>query len=557
MMLALLIESAARSLVLGAAVCFGLKMFRVKSAQAQRVAWTVVLVAALSMPLLMQWNTVTLPEPSVVPVWVTGAAFPVRGISAAVRQAAERPVPRDWNATFFRIYVAVACVLFLRLLLGLLLTFRLVRRAERAADVDDLHVRVSSSVRTPVTFGRIIVVPSEWPSWDEITRRAVLSHERSHIERGDFFVQLVVALHHAIFWFSPLAWWLKVRLAELAELESDDAAITEISDRTRYAEILVDLANRQVRPTLISVAMARPATVSRRVERILAETFVRAGLGRARRAVLVAGIVPLIGLAAGACMRTHAQAQQPSAVSNGTPAAQAPVAPSPDSPPLRPGEQRRAFVTTGNEAFALVTSDYKSFSGSQEDARRAESFRNSVQGDYIWYRQDSKEYLVTDPSAVQTAKATLKALDAAQEELGRRQTELGGQQAKLGEEQAKLGDQQENVKVPAPDLTKVAEEMKALLASLKDRELRENEIGDLQARIGSLQAMVGDLQARAGEQQAKIGQQQAALGEKQALLGARQAAFGQEQARQAEEALRKIRAMLEEIQRNGKARPVP
>ena len=557
-MLALLFESAVRSLVLGASVWFGLKIFRLKGPQAQRITWTVVLIAVLFMPLLMQWNTVKLPGPSVVPAWVTLAA-PSAGISnPAARQTAGPAAPRERNALLLRIYVSVAGAFFLRLLLGLLLTLRLVRRAERVGGVDDLRVRMSSAVRAPVTFGRTILVPSQWPAWDEVTRRAVLSHERSHIERGDFFIQLLVALHQAIFWFSPLAWWLKVRLAELAELESDDAAIRAISDRTRYAEILVDLANRQLRPSLIGVAMARPATVSRRVERILAETFVSAGLRRVRRFLLVVSIMPLVGLAAGACVKTHAQAPQPPAPPNGTPVAQAPAPPFPAAAPLRQNQQRRTSAISGGtkDAFAVITSDYKSFSGSQEDSHRAESFRNSVQGDFIWYRQDSKEYIVSDPAAVQMAKDVLKNLDAAQEELGKRQAELGTQQAKLGEQQAQLGQQQENVTVRVPDLAKAMDEMKALLANLNGKDLRQNEIGDLQARIGDLQARVGDLQARAGEQQSRIGQQQAKLGEQQARLGAQQAEVGQEQAKRAEEALAKIRAMLEEIQRNGKARPV-
>ena len=53
-MLALLVESALRSLVLGVAVWLGLKLFRLRNPQLQMMVWMVVLFASLSMPLLMR-----------------------------------------------------------------------------------------------------------------------------------------------------------------------------------------------------------------------------------------------------------------------------------------------------------------------------------------------------------------------------------------------------------------------------------------------------------------------------------------------------------------------
>ena len=52
-MLALLLESALRLLALGGVVWLGLKLFRVRNPHAQMTAWTVVLLASLSMPVFM------------------------------------------------------------------------------------------------------------------------------------------------------------------------------------------------------------------------------------------------------------------------------------------------------------------------------------------------------------------------------------------------------------------------------------------------------------------------------------------------------------------------
>src|SRR5215469_3280522 len=59
MMLTILAESALRAFVLGGAVWLGLTLFRVRIPSAHMIAWIMVLLASLSMPLLMHWTTVT------------------------------------------------------------------------------------------------------------------------------------------------------------------------------------------------------------------------------------------------------------------------------------------------------------------------------------------------------------------------------------------------------------------------------------------------------------------------------------------------------------------
>src|ERR1043166_9881017 len=67
-MLALLLESALRSLLLGGAVWVGLKLFRVRNPHVHMAAWTLVLVASLAMPALMRLVTVTIPAAAPAPL---------------------------------------------------------------------------------------------------------------------------------------------------------------------------------------------------------------------------------------------------------------------------------------------------------------------------------------------------------------------------------------------------------------------------------------------------------------------------------------------------------
>jgi beta-lactamase regulating signal transducer with metallopeptidase domain len=290
-------------------------------------AWTVVLMVSLSMPALMHWATVSVPiySPTASDAAIAPASpvtlnllpptepppekmsLPPAPNSAGTAARFPRPdgSPRaaisaiDWQAFAIGLYLAVVGGLLLRLVIGLALTWRLLRRgrrldAEWAAGCD---VRVCAAVATPVTFGTTILLPAECLDWSPIKRRAVLAHERSHVARGDFHVLLLATLHRAIFWFSPFSWWLLNELAETAELVSDDAAIETLGDRPCYAEILLDVAS-SARQISAGVAMARTRSVVRRVEHILAATVPPAPrLGLRKGMLLGASVLPLVAMA--------------------------------------------------------------------------------------------------------------------------------------------------------------------------------------------------------------------------------------------------------------------
>jgi hypothetical protein len=318
-MLALLIESALRSLLLGFAVWVGLRMFGVRSPPLQMMAWTVVVAASLAMPMLMRGLTVTVP--AAAPQLVKIARVPdaltspylqpdVLALPPQVAESGEAPPPgiapaagRDgpsvatWWSVATAFYLLVACVMLFRLLLGLVLTWRLRRAAQpiREPWTAGSDVRVSSAVGMPFTFGGTILLPADFAEWSAVKRRAAMSHERSHVARGDFYVLLLARLNRCLFWFSPLSWWLARSLTELAEVLSDDAAIEAIGDRASYAEMLLDVASHVGRLPA-ALPMARPHTVRLRIERILAATGLPARIGWRKRASFAAALVPVVGI---------------------------------------------------------------------------------------------------------------------------------------------------------------------------------------------------------------------------------------------------------------------
>ena len=212
-------------------------------------------------------------------------------------------------------YVAVAGLLLLRLVFGLIAALRLWRNAKPvsfeslATARTFVDVRSSDRISSPVTICSAIVLPQDYINWDNEKLRIVLAHEGSHVRQGDFYLQLLSATYAAAFWPSPLGWWLKRKLSDLAEAISDRAGLDEAADATSYAQILLEFAAAP-RPTLIGVAMARSGSISRRIERLLNDVSFRQAFAGSRRALVAVLVVPVALFAATALVRVQAAGQQ-------------------------------------------------------------------------------------------------------------------------------------------------------------------------------------------------------------------------------------------------------
>ena len=311
MILAILADSALRSLILGSVVWIGLNLLRVNNPHVHMTSWVMVLVASLSMPLLMHWATVSvtvdaLPLPAPEALWPAGSPLP-EPLNPSLPSDLAMPVAArasyagvSWLAVGSAIYAFVAGLLLLRLATGIYLTWRLARAARPLSEswTADWSVRVSHVIAGPVTFGSTILLPPQCVDWDVPKRRAVLAHEGAHVVNRDFYVLLLASLNRAVFWFSPFAWWHLSRLAELAEIISDAFALEVLEDRLSYAEILLDLV-QHVRRAPAGLEMARAGTVRARVERILATATAPAKLGWRKRIWTLAAILPVVVISAG------------------------------------------------------------------------------------------------------------------------------------------------------------------------------------------------------------------------------------------------------------------
>jgi beta-lactamase regulating signal transducer with metallopeptidase domain len=318
-------DAAARSILLGCFAAALLAAFRVKSVRMKMLAWRGVLIAALSMPLLIVFCPeiplpVFIPDmpahsaavraeaPQSIAAYPSGVATAVRippstaelvpmtsrpasapeGVPALSREYRQIP----WLVLALAGYLAIVLAFFLRLTVGIRYGKRLqdaatsirdaraaeiLSAASRAAGLNAIpRLAESEMLSVPLMLGvrkPAILLPAGWPRWDDEEFVAVLAHELSHVERRDALWQRLALVHRAIFWFSPLSWWLERHLADLSEQASDEAALAGGADRTRYAETLLGFfAELEAAPERVwwhGVAMAKAGQAGKRVERIL------------------------------------------------------------------------------------------------------------------------------------------------------------------------------------------------------------------------------------------------------------------------------------------------
>jgi beta-lactamase regulating signal transducer with metallopeptidase domain len=481
-----------------------------------------------------------------------------------------------WNAVAAGVYLAVAFLLLVRFFVGLAFGRRLMR-ASRMIDESRLTLRLatrahasglafipqaaeSQFVSVPVTMGALhstILLPASWREWDDAKLDVVVAHEVSHVARRDALTQRLSLLHRAIFWFSPLAWWLDTRLADLAEQASDEAALSCGADRKDYARTLLGFFGAlQATPGRVwwqGISMAKAGQAEERVERILAwKGAVTMGLKKSIAGVVVALAVPVVYLAASVYPANYNVAPQ------GVGLAQDQTMPplSAAGPARAPkGSSGHGFSYSygydDQQRFVIVSgkTDSLTMSGS-EDAERVQELRKRIQGDFIWFQRDEKSYIIRDQATIDRARKFW----APQEELGKKQQELGKQQEALGKQQKELSARMEQIHVKVPDMTAELEKLKAELKQLNSSATME-QVGQIQSEIGELQSKIGSLQSHAGDQQSKLGEQMGALGEKQGKLGEQQGELGRQQEELARQASRQMKQLLDGAIAKGTAQP--
>ena len=136
------------------------------------------------------------------------------------------------------------------------------------------NVLLSEMFKTPVVCGLIkpkIVLPLTLDTEDEAKLASVLSHECTHIRRGDNFWRLLAAFTLYIHWFNPLVWVCYCAFIRDMEVSCDEAVLAAAKSdiRSEYAESLISLADGGTSPLYGGALAFGESGIKERVERIM------------------------------------------------------------------------------------------------------------------------------------------------------------------------------------------------------------------------------------------------------------------------------------------------
>lgn len=571
-------EAALRGGAVAAAAGFSIAVFRLRSAAQRSTVWKAALVASLAMPAAM---VVAPPifvrpapaaadshadalSPSLTPVVdVAAAPFVQSAVVPAPVVPANPPALAgvDWLTV---VYAVITSVLLLRIALGWLLGARLAANA-RAVDVGaPFETRMSRAIAAPTTFGwprTVVLLPENWTFWDETKLRAVLLHEGAHVARGDFIFNVLAQVHVALFWFSPVSWLLKDRLARAGEEASDDRALDVFADNAAYAEVLLSFASQRAPRLSAALAVPMAESAAARIERALDhDPTASRRIGAGSRAALA---VAFAGAAYGAAAVSLAEAPPAAPRPPSAPAAPAapasairPKALAPAAAPAAPvleDELAGAEPPAAPDAPSSVDArDESADSWSwtwNKHKRRMSSL--SVEPRRIEFERDGETYVITDRKLLEKVRGRLREIDG----LNREQERLSAEQERCSDEQEALSDRLEEATIDSTELrARLGSEMAALQKMASKKLLSQEELSEMQERLGELQGALGEMQARAGEHQSSIGVEMSRLGAKQAEIGARQTEIGAKINEAHARLEAKLTAMIDEALKTGAAK---
>lgn len=158
--------------------------------------------------------------------------------------------------------------------------------SQKMAVRDQPAVLQSSEIESPACAGwwcPVVLLPATWRQWPDDHLRAAIAHELAHIRRRDVAWQLVARMACAVYWMHPMLWLAAWRMRVERETACDDFVLEMGEQPSRYARLLLQLADRSmggVGSSDVAVAMASAAPLERRISAVLRQDRCRRPVGR-------------------------------------------------------------------------------------------------------------------------------------------------------------------------------------------------------------------------------------------------------------------------------------
>jgi beta-lactamase regulating signal transducer with metallopeptidase domain len=298
-------------------------------------------------------------------------------------------------------------------------------RAVELRLVDNLESPVAAGWWRPVVLlpaGLLARMPTD-------LIEALLAHELAHIRRHDYLVNLLQNAVEAVLFYHPAVWWLSHRIRVEREQIADQLASEVACSPRRLALALSELSELQrTPPALHLVQAAHGGQLMSRIEQLIRPV---------RRAHPGARIVfPLLGLLAlGLATFSYAR------IGDGHDATTVVTMSSGDDDTVvTSGGSLTVVDDPRRDGYALVDKqgDQINLHG-DIDMSAITLVKRQRDGEFLWFRRDGRNYLVTDPAVLAKAREAWRETNA----IGAKMEPLGEEMEKHGEKMERLGEQME------------------------------------------------------------------------------------------------------------------
>ncbi len=435
----------------------------------------------------------------------------LQALPSVVGQAAGQDVavPAAWNLVDWRALLAPrlplvilcwsagAALMALRLLLGLAWVRRRSRPGAYRADpawqavLDRLAQRLGigrkvilglvDDLASPVTAGcwrPLVLVPASLASgMAPQLLEALLAHELAHVRRHDYLVNLVQSAIEILLFYHPAVWWLSHRIRAERELIADDLAASALGEPRRLALALSELDLFQLSSQQLALGAHGGGKLMSRIKRLVCPQKEPLNWKLA---------LPALGLALTAAIHAHAGT---------TPAA-------PAAAQARPAVNISLREERG-ESYAIVGEGEEGFNmtGNSADWTSIKRLKRSIKGEFLWFRDGGKSWIVQDPDTLAKAHAAWAPVN----ELGKQMEGYGKEMDKHGKVMESLGKQMEQE----------AANMQPDQPRVRDIERKMNGLGRQMSSLGQqvAKARSDAERERLNEQMNKLGRQMNELGE--------------------------------------------
>jgi len=381
--------------------------------------------------------------------------------------------------------------------------------------VDDLASPVTAGWWRPVVLVPASLVTGMPPQLLE----ALLAHELAHVRRFDYLVNLIQSAIEILLFYHPTVWWLSNRIRIEREQIADDVAASTLGEPRRLALALSELDLFQLSTPQLAHA-AHGGNLMSRIKRLVRPESEPLNWKLA---------VPILGLALSAAFYSHTDTAH-AAASPAQAAGQAPAAPAQpavQASPAHPAAKtvHRTHGKSADNAYALVSGTDRgaNMSGGSQDWKEVEAVKRAIDGDFLWFRDGGKTWVVQDPAVLARASAAWEPVDR-----------LGKQMEAYGAEMEKHGDRMDAL---GKEMEKAADSFKPDEGKVREFERKMEELSRQMAALG------GKMDTASDEEQDRIGREMGRIGKQMDELGRK---FEQEQNAQGR---RLARASMEEIGR--------